>query len=386
MEGVIEMTKDQIRRNEQKLIPSIRYIAVMFVLALTFMLVKEPDTAQASTVNYTIDYEAQILNASSNSGRVYLSADNEKTWESLEDSGNIVDISTFLKTKESFIHLKSSNSTVSTKVPLMAEPVNDMTITVTGSGIVYSTSSGSTIEYQKGKNGPWINLGTSGVFNTKPMEIKGASISFRTKALPYRRAGKIVTVKISKRPTAPSVKFDGSKQSITGLKAGMQYRTPSGSWLPVTLANGTSSVSIYLYNGTTSITNATYQSPFVATTLEFRMPATDKKAASSSRVVDVPAQPGFSGSVSLINSTLRVNDTSGKTYEYTVVEPNTTLDLNKARWTSLTANKDVILKNVSINQLLFVRAKSYTDKTTKLKVPASTVSIQTITGITLKSK
>jgi hypothetical protein len=385
-EGVVDMTKDQIRRNEQKLIPSIRYIAVMFVLTLTFMLVKEPDAAQASSVAYTIDYEAQILNASSNSGRVYLSSDNEKTWESLEDSGNIVDISTFLQTKESYIYLKTSNSTVSTKVTLMAEPVNDMTITVSSSGIIYSTGSGSTIEYQKGKNGPWINLGTSGILNTKPMEIKGASLSFRTKALPTRRAGKIVTVKVSKRPSAPSVKFDGSKLSVTGLKAGMQYRTPSGSWLPVTLSGSTNSVNIYFYNGITSITNATYQAPFAATTLEFRTPATDKKAASSSRVVDVPAQPVFSGTVSLVNSTLRVYDTSGKAYEYTLAEPNTTLDINKARWTSLTANKDVIIKNASVNQLLFVRAKSYTDKTTKHMVPASTVSIHTITGITLKSK
>ncbi len=375
------MTKVQIRKYE--LIQSIRYIAVMFALALTFMLVKGPETAQASSVNYTINYETQILDASVNAGRVYLSVDNQKTWESLEDSGHTVDISSILQTKETYVYLKTSNSTVTTKVTLMAEPINDMVITVSSGSIVYSTNSGTVIEYQKGKNGPWITLGASGTLNTRPMEIKGATINFRTKATPARRAGKIVTVKISKRPTAPSVKFDGGKLSITGLKAGMQYRTPSGSWLPVVLADKANSISVYFYNGTTSITNATYASPFAATTLEFRVPATDKKAASSSRVIAVPAQPTFPGTISLINSTLRVTDTSGRTYEYTVLEPNTTLDLTKARWSSLSPNRDVILRNVSINQVLFVRAKSYTDKTTKQLVPASTVQTQTITGISL---
>jgi hypothetical protein len=265
------MTKEQNRKDERKLIQLLRYTAVMFTLALTFLLVKAPEMAQASTVNYTINYETQILDASVNSGRVYLSIDKERTWESLEDSGYTVDISSLLQTKESYIYLKTSNSTTSTKVPLMAEPVNDMTITVTSAGITYSTSSGSTIEYQKGKNGPWVNLGTSGTLNTKPMEIKGATINFRTKALATRRAGKIVAVRISKKSTAPSVKFDGGKLSITGLKTTMQYRTPSGTWLPVTLADKANSVSVYLYNGITSITNATYASPFAATTLEFRV-------------------------------------------------------------------------------------------------------------------
>ncbi len=363
-----------------------RYTATMFVLVVTFALIKMPETARASAVNYSINYETQILDASVNSARVYLSTDNEKTWESLEDSGYIVDISSLLKPKESYIYLKTSNSTASTRVTLMAEPINDMTINVTGSGITYATNSGAVIEYQKGKNGPWITLGVNGTLNTKPMEIKGATIYFRTKAIPTRRAGKIVSVKISKKPSAPSVKFDGGKLSITGLKPGMQYRTPTSGWLPITLADRANSVSIYVYNGTTSITNATYASPFAATTLEFRVPPTDKKPASSSRVVAVPAQPSFSGTVSLTNSTLKVIGTTGKTYEYTVLEPNATLDLNKARWSSLALNKDIILKNVSVNQILFVRIKSYTDKATKLIVPASTVYTQTITGITLTMK
>lgn len=374
------------RKAKIKRIQPIRYIAVMFVLALAFVLIKEPETAQASAVNYTINYETQILDASSNSGRVYLSMDNEKTWESLEDSGNMVDISSLLQTKEIYVFLRTNNSPVSTKVTLMAEPEKDITITVTGNGITYSSNTGTPIEYQKGKNGPWITLGASGVFNTKPLEIKGATINFRTKALPNRRAGKIVAVKISKRPSAPSVKFDGNKLSITGLKAGMQYRTASSGWLPVILPDKANSASIYLFNGASSINNATYATPFASTTLEFRTPATDKKAASSSRVITVQAQPSITGTVVLNNSTLRVNDSSGKTYEYTVLEPNTTLDLSKARWSSLAPNKDVILKNVSINQVLFVRAKSYTDKTTKLLVPASTIQTQTITGITLVKK
>lgn len=380
------MAKELRRKAFNKPIQSIRYLAVMFALALAFILVKEPETARASTVNYTINYETQLLDASNNSGRVYISLDNEKSWESLEDSGNVVDISSILQTKETYVYLRTNNSAVSTKVTLMAEPEKDIVITVTGNSITYSSNTGTPVEYQKGKNGPWITLNASGVFNTKPMEIKGATINFRTKAQPNRRAGKIVAVKIAKRPTAPSVKFDGSKLSITGLKPGMQYRTPSSGWLPVILGDKANSVSIYLFNGASSITNATYATPFAPTTLEFRTPATDKKAASSSKVITIQAQPSFPGSVVLTNSTLRVNDSSGKAYEYTVLEPNTTLDLNKARWTSLTPNRDVILKNVSINQILFVRAKSYTDKTTKQVVPASTVYTQTITGITYVPK
>lgn len=379
------MKQEQNSKNERKLRQFIGYTTAVFVMALAFILAKAPDTALA-TVNYTINYETQMLDASLNSGRVYISTDKEKTWENLEDSGSLVDISSLLQTKESYIYLKTSNTTTSTKVTLMAEPVNDMIITVTGNGITYSTSSGTVIEYQKGKNGSWISIGVSGTLNTKAMEYKGATLNFRTKAIPTRRAGKIVSVKVSKKPTAPSVKFDGGKLSITGLKANMQYRTPTSGWLPVILADKANSVSIYAYNGTSSVTNATYTSAFAATTLEFRVPATDKKAASSSKVVVVPAQPIFPGTITLTNSTLTVNGTTGTAYEYTVLEPNTTLDLNKARWTSITVNKSTILKGVSVNQVLFVRAKSHTDKTTKLTIPASTVVMQTITGITYVPK
>ncbi len=380
------MAKEQNRNEDRRLIYLLRYTAIIFALAVTFTLVKAPVTARASTVNYTINYETQLLDASLNSGRVYLSLDNQKTWESLEDSGSIVDLSSILQTKETYVYLKTNNSTVATKVTLMAEPTKDISVTLSGGSITYSNTLGIPIEYQKGKSGPWITLGVSGTMNTKPMEIKGATINFRTKAIATRRAGKIVTVKVSKRPTAPSVKMDGSKLSITGLKAGMQYRTPSSSWLPVILPDKTNSLSIYYFGGITSYTNATYASPFAATTLEFRVMATEKKAASSSRVVVIPAQPSFSGTVNLTNSTLKVLDSTGKTYEYTVLEPNTTLDLNRARWSSLSPNKDVILKNVSVNQVLVVRVKSYVDKATKQTVPASTVYIQTITGITIKYK
>lgn len=380
------MKMEPITKEGRKSSLFLKYIVPMFVLALAIAIGKTPEKASA-TVLYTINYETQTLDAHSSTGRVYMSTDKGKTWESLEDSSYIVDISSLLQTKEVKIYLKTNSSTSSQEVSLMAEPSNDITVVVSGSSLTYSTTSGVAIEYQKGKNGPWLTLGISGTMDTKPMEIKGASLNFRTKAIPTRRAGKIVAIKVSKRPSPPSVKLDGSRLCISSLKAGMQYRTAlSGTWLPVILADKTNSVSLYTFSGATSFNNATYTVPLLANTIEIRTLADGKKPTSSSKVIVVPAQPSISGSVSLVNTTLRVTDSTSKAYEYTIIEPNTVLDMTKAKWTTVSPNKELIIKNASVNQILFVRQKSYVDKSTKLTIPASSVYMQTITGITLVTK
>ncbi|MGB4659441.1 MAG: hypothetical protein WBI07_09690, partial [Mobilitalea sp.] len=196
--------------------------ALLVILGITFASEQQAQATTVTTgtqVGVVVDYleETAVVTAGTGgSTKFYISTDNEKSWEMIETYG-IIDISSMLAKKEVIVCFKGNKDTATNKVTLQAE---DSTLKATyvvtnGVGsITFNTT--AQLEYRKGANGKWKT--TSGTMSTMMFEIKGATIFFRTPATTIKRAGKAVSVKVSKRPTAPSIKIDGGKLNISGLK------------------------------------------------------------------------------------------------------------------------------------------------------------------------
>jgi hypothetical protein len=360
---------------------------LMLLLICCFVFSGFPEVnithADTALVTVTANYIDEVVNVASINGstKIYMSTDNQKTWELIDTSG-VVDISSLLTTKAVTIYFKGNKDTSVTQFPLPAE---DQSLKVTykitsGVGSIAATATGSAIEFRKGNNGAWKTATTP--MSTAIYEIKGATLNFRTPATASTRAGKIVTIKIPKRPSAPSVKLDGSKLNISGLKSGeTQYRVgDSMDWITFT-----SSVSTVKYLTINTLLNTAVNTATAAQTVEFRTVGSDKKLYSGTKLISIPAQPVYPDTVTLTGTTLKVTSTDlKKQYEYTLVSKSSTLDLTTAKWTTFTAKNSVVVTKASLNDKIYVRAKSYTDSTTKQLVLASTYKEFVVSSITSK--
>ncbi len=373
-------------------------IAIILCMGLNSPALMKISKADATTtVNAVVNYLDEVVNVYSGPGsstKFYISTDNQKNWEVI-DTGLMVsngknmcvmDISSLLTTKEATIFFKGNKDGNPYKLILQGEDSKSLTAVykvMAGEGRIDFTSV-LPVEYRKGTNGIWKPV-TSPML-TSIYEIKGANLFFRTIATADRRAGKVITVKVPKRPTAPSVKLDGSKLNITGVKVGStQYRkgddagwitfnTPDTKIKTIDLSS--------LLGGSTAI-----NMPIPAGVIEFRTLGTDKKPNSAIKVIEVPQQRIMPVSqASLIGSALAIIDPNTKNqYEYTIVSPGVTLNLNTAKWSSITSAKAVIIPKVAINDRILVRMKSTTDSLTKQIIPASTYIELTVTSITPRS-
>ncbi|MDF2873316.1 MAG: hypothetical protein K0R05_4891 [Anaerocolumna sp.] len=190
---------------------------------------------------------------------------------------------------------------------------------------------------------------------TSIYEIKGATLYFRTTATVAKRAGKTISLKIGKRPSAPSVKVDGSKLILTGLKPGeTRYFINDGSETPFPKID-----SKVTYLDLTEKLGITGAGTIKGGTIELYNSGSDKKLNSSVKVINIAPQAPAPQNVTITGTTIKITDANTKTYyEYTVVNLTSTLDLAKARWTQMTAKNPVIVKNASIGDKIYVRLKS----------------------------
>jgi hypothetical protein len=377
--------------NKSKRIPFIKHIISVIVLLFVILLSQGSSVAKASTVNtggqvrVTLDYLEEIAEVSAATGgsiRFYISTDKMKTWEIIERTGDkfLVDLSTLLTTKENIIYFKGDKETTPVEVKLQGE---DKSLTVSyvvenGVGkIVYSNA--SLVEYRKGLNGAWKIASNN--MPTAIYELKGASIYFRTPATKDKRVGKIVTVKISKRPSAPSVKLDGSKLLISGLKPEVtQYRVGSSTTWQTALKDQKTLLLHNLLEG-----KAYSNTPIPSGVVEFRTAGTGKILNSNVKVIEIPLQAIVPEYINLTGSSLTITDPNKKRYyEYTKVERGSALNILTAKWTSVTSTKSVIIPKVAVGDIILVRLKSTTDPTTKQIIPASTYKENEVKSITMK--
>lgn len=390
-EGDIDMLKIKLNKpedneifNKKGMIQKVLINVMIIMLILNNPFYGNTKIAKAATqLNVTVDYTdetATVQTGSGQSTKFYMSFDNQKTWEQI-DAGK-QDISAMLSSREVPIYFKGNRDADPYKLVLQAEvnnlkPVYKVTA---GVGRIEFTSS-SQVQYRKGNNGTWINV--SSPVSTAMYEIRGATLYFRTAPTATTRAGRIVNMRIPKRPTAPSIKLDGSKLNISGLKAGVtQYRVGDNTiWTTfVSTTNARFMDLAALLGGNTSMNTAV-----PAGIIEFRTPGDDKKVNSSVRVIEVSQQAAIvSSMVNVTGSTVTINDADAKKqYEYTVVKQGYKLDMSSAKWSTVTSARSVIVPRVSIGDKVLVRVKSTIDKSTNQVILASTYLEFIITGITM---
>ena len=365
-----------------------KWVISCLILCLAYVSIMRGDYVQADTsssVVVTPDYIQETATVTAGTGssiKFYMSTDNQKTWDLIDSSG-VVDISSIMATKEVTVWFKGNKDTNPAKLTIPAESSALKVIykVTNGVGTIEYTSS-TPVEYRKGANGPW-KLANSGM-STAIYELRGTKLSFRTVATTLARAGKVVTVKISKRPAAPSVKVDGGKLNITGLKSGeTQYRVgDSATWVTF---NPSSSTTKTLDLSVLLAPTAAANTALPAAIIEFRSMGNDKKVYSSVKVVNIALQLAVPDTITLIGTTIKTTDTDTKrSYEYTVVSNGSTLNLNTAKWTSFTSRNTVIAKNAKIGDTVFVRLKTTTNTTTKNTILASTYKSFPVASVTIK--
>lgn len=385
----------RIRNYSNNILKIIVMIVLLFVFQGKFTEANATSVGYLSTVNVAVDYVegvATVVAGPGNSTKFYMSTDNLKSWEPLEVYRNStgilcasVDITPYLKNKESIINFKGNRDTSQRPVPLQGEDNNISATYQVANGmgrIAINNNTSNLVEYRNGQNGQWKTLNGYSL-ETRNYEYKGASIQMRTVASVSKRAGKIITVRVPKKPTAPSIKLDGSKFAFTGLKSGLiEYRVGDDTeWTTYSSSNAkTNTLDLATLFKVSTVQNTQLPAGIV----EFRTKATTKQIASSIKYFDVPIQPIYPSTITINGTTLTIFDCSSKKqYEYSIVETGD-INLSTARWTSVSSPRPVIIPRLSPGFRVYVRAKSYIDPTTKMVVPASTYKIIVIETITIK--
>jgi hypothetical protein len=378
----------QNENKEYKILPrfirkAIAFLLIINLVAIGFYNIPKSEAA-GNQVNVIIDYleEQAIVTAGTGGSSVkfYMSTDNMKTWELLEAT-NVIDISGLLKPKEVSVYFKGNKETTPVQQVLQAED-NSLKATyqiINGAGSILLSGASGPVEFRKGTNGQWKTA--TNLMSTAVYELKGTTLYFRTVATSTKRAGKIVTVRVPKKPTAPSVKVDGSKLNISGLKYGeTQYRLgDSTTW--ITFKPLDEKIKI-LDLATLLFPIPTTNVPLPAGTIEFRTLGSDKKLNSAVKTLEIPAQVQAPNTINLSGTTLTITDNDYKlAYEYTVVENNKTLNLATAKWTTVYSSKNYLIPKVSVGDKIYVRVKSRTDSVTKQTILASTYKEIVVTTI-----
>jgi len=360
---------------------------IIILLALVFIpqLMPRSYNARANTntggsqVNVIIDLLEEIAVISPGPGgstRFYISTDNMKSWEYIEYTA--VDLSGILSSKPVTVYFKGNKDINPLKIDLPGED-NSLKVkyeVVAGIGRIVISNTALPVEYRKGNNGTW--KAATNYMSTAQYELKGASLQFRTTASSTRRAGKIVTVKIPKRPAAPSVSLDSSKLSIKGLKSGQtQYRVGDATSWTTFISPDNKANTIDLSALLTPSNNL-----IPAGIIEFRTIGSDKKVHSAVRTIEILPQAAAPNNVSLTGTVLTISDPDVKrNYEYAVVPKNTAIDIKKLKWTAATSKKPVVIKNVSVGDKVLVRIKSTTNTETKQITLPSAYTELTVTSL-----
>ena len=383
----IEMEHKDVRNFSK----SLKYMISLILLAIVILVMSRPVNAFAtsvtgSVVNVAVNYIEETATVTSYAGstKFYISIDKQKTWEDVPLVGvnGVVDISGLLSSKAVDIYFKGNKDTGVKTVTLMAEPntVTAAYVVRYGAGYIDYKTTGTAVEYRKGTNGQWKTPPAS--FSTYLYEIKGATMQFRSVATTDIRAGKVITVKIPKRPAPPSVKVDGSKLLISGIKANdTQYYDPTLGWRYVTSDKKVKTISLY---DLAKISSTAYSTPLTAGAYEFRSYVPDKKVISGAKLLEVPLQPICPDTIKIEGSTVTITDSTKRAFEYCKLTSSTPYNTAIMKWSSIQANKPTIIPKASVSDVIYVRLKSTVDKATKVVTPASTCKILYVTSITTK--
>ncbi len=339
--------------------------------------------SSGTSVVVMLNYMNETIKVSKGAGdstKLYFSQDKKKTWNLIEDSYGEMDLAIFMKTSDNMIYFKGDKDLAIVEIEI---PKEDKNLKVSyyvenGKGKLKFENRTRALQYRKGTNGEWKDYITD--LDLSDFEITGYTLQFREKATVTMRASKVVSVKIPKRQSTPSIKVDYSDFTLNGLKPEVtQYRL-SGSLEWITF-NPTDSKNKSLSLVELLLPKNTEQNtlPIPARSIEFRTLGNEKKVSSGVLVVEINAQPLAPdvSNIKLSGTTLSFKDASKtRPYEYLVVHAGDTIDYKTAKWEKVTSSKDLVIKKIGTatpipGDIIYCRLASTTDKDTKVATLAS---------------
>ncbi|MDD3172522.1 MAG: hypothetical protein PHF63_02440 [Herbinix sp.] len=375
---------------KQKLI-----IGLLLLTLLCFIPAAKVNATTAKAISFgTINYELLTMQVyNNNNSIVYYSTDNS-TWTELEaaydntTSSYTMDISWVSTTSDVTLYFKGN--TVKT-VKTIVLPAQNSIIKVTydkseGTFTFINAEEADSFEWRKSTDYNWISVDmdeTSTSYNEfldtmEYLRITGASIIIR---IPQQigigsddvgiRQSAEVTVTVTARGTAPTVKVNSSKLTVNTTTAMEYYDTTSALWVECT--------------GTMSLSDVTpkvlYSNGAVATTLMLRKAASTSTPYSKTQYLSIPAQaaaPTIGDSSKNVtyyymNSKLVLqfnNASSTNIYEYTIIKSGYDYDVTTASWKSVKTTNILTLSRTTAPEgcTIYVRKKGTDENTTTSKV------------------
>lgn len=415
-----------------------RLLLTLMCLFVVGVLFAQWNRATASlspiTIN-TVDYENEniIINNNGNA-RIFYATETEASkgmWDVIDADPGItttIDFSFLSPSMENVIVVKGEENQAQSRVTLV-ERTKKLEISINYSNISQldksdtiapllniMTSAGTAsnpinfqdLEWKKGEQGKWKDIEELTKAQIEKLQIRGAMISLRIKAvndvsnadyvakgLKGRRASSEYKLKIAKKATAMVVGIDGSRFKAD-IKFGKEYRVTINNlrsqWTKVTDRSTTKIPLRTVFNmgSDAKLLNIA----FPAAIIEIRDYATAKTPASKITKITLDAQRTIKGSIiegyapedatiednnvylaynGISNMVLTIpSATAREPYEYTVVRPGDTFDFDRVIWTSITKNTPVkILSSRAVDGgIIYIRKSEIKSKAATNTTPA----------------
>ena len=408
--------------NQAKQIWKNYLIRIAFIFAMlgfclwnknAYVLAEEvtPSTEEAKAVEVVyIDFEQGMIQIKANHNtKVYYSDASQKTWNVLEggksDDILTMDISWISAAKDYELNLKGSDdeTVVSVDLPKYNSKLKVKFDKVDGT-LEFTNEEGATeFEWRKaaaldGWSKAPIDLGKTGeevqefLKEIEAMRVKGGKIQVRIpqKAITSKdavgsRPSKIVTVSVTKRGNAPSVKVVSNSMQVNTTDK-MEYKLISVAGSPQADAKWTvCDKKMSLSNMAPQVLNVSGSSVGQDVIVAVRKAETEKAAYTKSSYLTIPAQPGapeassFSTSKTSSKFSLIIGDATKYTpYQYAVVAKGDTKSDSDLKWKTVSSAKEVSfgIKKYPEGSTIYVRTKGENlSKKTALKLPSAYTTI-----------
>jgi hypothetical protein len=414
---------------------TIRKRTVKYVLLLGLFLVlllfgnRQVLAASPITINM-VDYvnENIIVNNNGNS-RIYFATENDaarNSWETMiADTGatSSIDFSWVSPTADQAIVIKGEDGVQrrvvlkerakKLEIAINYENMSKLSKTDTIAPLLNIMSSAGTgldpikysdLEWRKGENGSWKDTATLTVAELEKLQIKGADLYFRIKAINDttlkdgtggRRVSKEVRLKVVKKASPVVVGIDG-EDFTAEIKYGKEYRVSyngiTTGWVQVTDRTIRKvPLAVILNNGSNGLTA---DKSFPAMLIEIRDYATARTAASKITEISLKAQRKLTSSV-IVGTAPDINNAADPNiyisyggasnisitipsaygdnpYQYCIVQPGDVFDLERVTWYTITRNSEVkvLASRATEGSELYIRQKEIKAKAATRTAPA----------------
>ena len=404
---------------------------VMFSFCMVLLLFSGNRQAYAAPVTINmVDYQNENIIVDNNgNSKLYFATENDaarNSWETMPvDTGatSEIDISWVSPTTEQVIVVKGEDGiqrrvilkerarklevsisydrmTSLSKTDSIASLVNIMSSAGTGNEPI----SFSDLEWRKGENGSWKDTSSLTVAQLEKLQLKGADLYFRIKAMndtsakdgtKGRRVSKEIRMKIAKKASPVVAGVDG-EDFTAEIRYGREYRVTHGgvtyNWVKVTDRTVREvPLELIVNNGKNGLTA---DKSFPGMVIEIREYATAQAAASKIKEIELKPQRILTGPIikgsapanadesdpkiyvsynGSANISITIPSASGDNpYQYCIVKQGEIFDLERVTWYSITRSSEVkVLASKAIEGSdLYIRQKEIKYKAAIKTAPA----------------